>query len=54
VVESVELVANEKDKYKYLNKVLDYIKGESLEENCLNYITKVFQVLLRRKLNAFL
>lgn len=42
------------DKYKYLNKVLDYIHGETLEENCLNYITKTFQVLLRKKLNAFL
>jgi hypothetical protein len=44
----------EADKYKFLNKILDYIQGESLEENCLNYIVKSLQILVRKKLNAFL
>jgi hypothetical protein len=33
---------------------LDYIQGESLEENCINYITKSLLILVRKRLNAFL
>lgn len=42
------------DKYKYLSKIVEYIHGENLEENCLNYITKCLLILVRKQLNAFL
>lgn len=33
---------------------MDYIQGENLDENCINYIAKCLQILVRKKLNAFL
>lgn len=49
------------DKYKYLNKVLDYINrsnnhslDDDLDENCINYIVKCVQCLISKKLNDFL
>lgn len=28
------------DKYKYLNKILEYFENDILEENCVNYTMK--------------
>lgn len=33
---------------------MEYLQGEELEENCINYIAKCLQVLVRKRLGALL
>jgi hypothetical protein len=34
--------------------VLEYLLGEDLDENCVNYIAKTIQVVIRKRLDAVL
>jgi phosphohistidine phosphatase SixA len=34
--------------------VLEYLMGEDLDENCVNYIAKTLQVVIRKRLGALL
>lgn len=44
----------EEDKYKYLLRIWEYFDCEDPDENCLNYIAKSLQTLIRKKLSEFL
>jgi len=44
-------IIEEKDKYRYLVQILEYVNNEQLDENCLNYISKALQTLVRKKIN---
>jgi hypothetical protein len=46
--------ASESDRYKWVNRVVDYLQGEELDENCVNYIAKSLQMLVRKRLCALL
>jgi len=53
-IEEREETPSESERYKWLGRVLEYLMGEDLDENCVNYIAKTLQVVIRKRLGALL
>jgi hypothetical protein len=52
--EETEGSPSESERYKWIGRVVEYLAGEELDENCVNYIAKSIQVLVRKRLGALL